>query len=75
MAKEKPLSQKRFEGRLKTTRQFPKVAAYIVLGSLCLTYALFILTATSQMGNSFLSTKSIFQPIKPHILLFRASGN
>ncbi|MGZ1012437.1 DUF4153 domain-containing protein [Streptococcus thermophilus] len=51
MAKEKPLSQKRFEGRLKTTRQFPKVAAYIVLGSLCLTYALFILTATSQMGE------------------------
>mgnify|MGYP001290396860 CR=1 FL=1 len=47
--KEKPLSQKRFEGRLKTTRKFPKVAAYIVLGSLCLTYALFILTATSQM--------------------------
>ena len=75
LAKEKPLSRKRFEGRLKTTRQFPKVAAYIVLGSLCLTYALFILTATSQMGNSFLSTKSIFQPIKPHILLFRASGN
>ena len=34
LAKEKPLSQKRFEGRLKTTRQFPKVAAYIVLGSL-----------------------------------------
>ncbi|GEB92723.1 DUF4153 domain-containing protein [Streptococcus thermophilus] len=51
MAKEKPLSQKRFEGRLKTTRQFPKVAAYIVLGSLCLTYVLFILTATSQMGE------------------------
>ena len=51
LAKEKPLSQKRFEGRLKTTRQFPKVAAYIVLGSLCLTYALFILTATSQMGE------------------------
>ena len=49
LAKEKLLSQKRFEGRLKATRQFPKVAAYIVLGSLCLTYALFILTATSQM--------------------------
>lgn len=51
LAKEKPLSQKRFEGHLKTTRQFPKVAAYIVLGSLCFTYALFILTATSQMGE------------------------
>ena len=75
LAKEKPLSQKRFEGRLKTTRQFPKVAAYIVLGSLCLTYALFILTATSQMGNSFLSTKPAFQLIKPHILRFKASGN
>ena len=51
LAKEKPLSQKRFEGHLKATRQFPKVAAYIVLGSLCFTYALFILTATSQMGE------------------------
>ena len=51
LVKEKPLSQKRFEGCLKTTRQFPKVAAYIVLGSLCFTYALFILTATSQMGE------------------------
>ncbi len=51
LAKEKPLSQKRFEGHLKATRQFPKVAAYIVLGSLCPTYALFILTATSQMGE------------------------
>ena len=49
LVKEKPLSQKRFEGHLKATRQFPKVAAYIVLGSLCFTYALFILTATSQM--------------------------
>ncbi|MBF1743575.1 MAG: DUF4173 domain-containing protein, partial [Streptococcus sp.] len=37
LVKEKPLSQKRFEGHLKATRQFPKVAAYIVLGSLCFT--------------------------------------
>ena len=47
----KATQSKRFEGHLKTTRQFPKVAAYIVLGSLCFTYALFILTATSQMGE------------------------
>lgn len=51
LVKEKPLSQKQLEGSLKTTRLFPKAAAYIVLGSLCLTYALFILTATSQMGE------------------------
>ena len=49
LVKEKPLSQKQLEGSLKTTRLFPKAAAYIVLGSLCLTYAL--LTATSQMGE------------------------
>jgi len=51
LAKDKPLSQNQLEASLKKTRLFPKVAAYIVLGSLCFTYALFILTATSQMGE------------------------
>lgn len=51
LAKDKPLSQKQFEARLKKTRLFPKTAAYIVLGSLCFTYALFMLTATSQMSE------------------------
>ena len=51
LAKDKPLSQNQLEASLKKTRLFPKVAAYIVLGSLCFTYALFILTATSHMGE------------------------
>lgn len=51
LAKDKPLSQNQLEASLKKTRQFPKLAAYIVIGSLCFTYALFLLTATSQMGE------------------------
>ncbi|MBS6381570.1 MAG: DUF4173 domain-containing protein, partial [Streptococcus sp.] len=51
LAKDKPLSQTQLETSLKKTRLFPKLAAYIVIGSLCFTYALFLLTATSQMGE------------------------
>ena len=51
LAKDKPLSQTQLETSLKKTRLFPKLAAYIVIGSLCFTYALFLLTATSQVGE------------------------
>lgn len=51
LAKDMPLSQNQLEVSLKNTYLFPKPAAYIVIGSLCFTYTLFLFTATSQAGE------------------------
>lgn len=51
LAKDKPLNQARLEAQLSHTRLFPKTASYIIIGSLCLVYSLFILTAMGQMGD------------------------
>lgn len=51
LTKDKALSQDQMENHLLKTRLFPKTAAYIVVGSLCLLYSLFIVTALGQVGN------------------------
>lgn len=56
-----PLSQNQLEVSLKKTSLSPKLAAYIVIGSLCFTYILFLLTATSQ-AEELLSLNQINIP-------------
>lgn len=62
--KDKILSYQAFQDRLQPLRVFPAFAAYIIIGSLCLTYALFFLTGLTELGN-LLSAGSVSQAISP----------
>lgn len=49
--KENRFSYQRFQENIRPLQVFPAFTAYIVIGSLCLTYALFFITGLSELSN------------------------
>lgn len=62
--KDTKLSYKKFQASICPLRVAPAFAAYIIIGSLCLTYALFFLTGLSELGQ-LLSGGTVTQAISP----------
>ena len=62
--KDTKLSYKKFQASIYPLRVAPAFAAYIIIGSLCLTYALFFLTGLSELGQ-LLSGGTVVQAISP----------
>ena len=62
--KDTKLSYKKFQASIRPLRVAPAFAAYIIIGSLCLTYALFFLTGLGELGQ-LLSAGTIAQAISP----------
>lgn len=62
--KDTKLSYKKFQASIRPLRVAPAFAAYIIIGSLCLTYALFFLTGLGELGQ-LLSAGTVAQAISP----------
>ena len=62
--KRKKFNYQSFQDKLEPMRVVPSFAAYIIIGSLCLTYALFFLTGLGELG-SLLSEGTAVQSISP----------
>ena len=62
--KDTKLSYKKFQASIRPMRVAPAFAAYIIIGSLCLTYALFFLTGLGELGQ-LLSAGTVAQSISP----------